>query len=30
MNVNLVDYQIDHLALRANTEEKQKIDWQSY
>ena len=25
MNVNLADYQIDHLALRANTEEKAKI-----
>ena len=24
MNVNLADYQIDHLALRANTEEKAK------
>ena len=25
MKVNLADYQIDHLALRANSEEKQKI-----
>ena len=24
MKVNLADYQIDHLALRANTEEKSK------